>query len=54
VVAVCDTLPQLRGAEVDAVRRLVEEGPPDEQVGLQPYLIDPQIPVGAPSPGGVR
>jgi nitrate reductase molybdenum cofactor assembly chaperone NarJ/NarW len=56
VAAVCDTLPPLRGDDVDAVQRLVEQGPPGEEVGLdsagspltQPYLIDPQIPVGVP------
>ncbi len=48
LVALCATLPALKGEEVDAIRRLVEEGPPAEEVGLQPYLIDPQIPVGAP------
>lgn len=48
VVAVCDTLPALRGDEAEAVRRLITDGPPAEEVGLQPYLIDPQIPVGPP------
>jgi nitrate reductase molybdenum cofactor assembly chaperone NarJ/NarW len=53
VEAVCDTLPALRGEDVDAVRRLVAEGPPGEEVGVEspmtkPYLIDPQIPVGVP------
>ncbi len=46
--ALSATLPALRGEDEEAVRRLVEEGPPAEEVGLQPYLIDPQIPVGAP------
>jgi len=49
VVAVCATLPELQGEELDAVRRLVEQGPPAEEVGLEPYLIDPQIPVGPPA-----
>ena len=48
MVALCDTLPVLLGEEADAVARLIAQGPPEEQVGLQPYLIDPQIPVGAP------
>ncbi len=48
--ALCATLPALRGEESEAVRRLIEQGPPAEEVGLQPYLIDPQIPVGPPSP----
>jgi nitrate reductase delta subunit len=55
--AVCDTLPELQGDEADAIRRLIEEGPPAEEVGLQTYGTDPmsqpviaspQIPVGAP------
>lgn len=60
--AVCETLPELKGDEADAIRRLVEEGPPAEEVGLQTYGTDPmtnpmssspvisspQIPVGAP------
>ena len=51
-VAVCDTLPALQGEEADAVRRLVEQGPPAEEVGLEPYGTDPviatSIPIGAP------
>ena len=35
--AVCRTLPALRGDERDAVRRLAQEGPPAEEVGLSPY-----------------
>jgi nitrate reductase delta subunit len=60
--AVCGTLPELKGDEADAIRRLIEEGPPAEEVGLQGYGTDPmtnptsssplisspQIPVGAP------
>ncbi|HNM98674.1 MAG TPA: hypothetical protein PKK40_12070, partial [Marmoricola sp.] len=41
VAAVCETLPPLQGDEADAVRRLVEQGPPAEVVGLEPYVIDP-------------
>ena len=60
VEAVCETLPRLQGDDVDAVRRLVEQGPPGEEVGIesgptplnQPYLIDPQIPT-AENPTGV-
>lgn len=52
VTAVCDTLPTLHGDEAEAVRRLVENGPPAEEVGLEPYTGDPviatSIPVGAP------
>lgn len=60
LVALCETLPVLRGEEADAVRRLVEQGPPAEEVGLSGYGADPAlatgpalissatIPVGAP------
>jgi nitrate reductase molybdenum cofactor assembly chaperone NarJ/NarW len=37
VAAVSATLPKLRGDEGDAVRRLVLEGPPNEEVGLEPF-----------------
>ena len=37
VEAVTATLPPLRGDEVEAVRRLAAEGPPEEEVGLTPY-----------------
>jgi nitrate reductase delta subunit len=52
VSAVCDTLPTLHGDEAEAVRRLVAQGPPMEEVGLEPYGTDPiiarSIPVGVP------
>jgi nitrate reductase delta subunit len=50
VEAVSATLPALRGDEREAVRRLAAEGPPEEEVGLTPALIDlpmPSVPVGA-------
>ena len=34
---VCSSLPRLGLRESDAIRRLVAEGPPDEQVGLEPF-----------------
>ncbi len=37
VGAVSATLPKLRGDEYAAVRRLVAEGPPNEEVGLEPF-----------------
>jgi nitrate reductase delta subunit len=37
VEAVTATLPRLRGDEQAAVRRLVAEGPPEEEVGLEPF-----------------
>ena len=50
VRAVCDTLPVLAGEEVDAVRRLIEQGPPAEQVGLGGYGADPALsPVAGPA-----
>lgn len=60
LLALCGTLPELAGTEADAVRRLVEKGPPAEEVGLSGYAADPaldpgptliasaSIPVGAP------
>ena len=60
VRAVSDTLPVLAGDEAEAVRRLIEQGPPAEEVGLKGYGADPAlaagpalisgstIPVGAP------
>lgn len=59
LLALCGTLPPLEGSEADAVRRLVEQGPPAEEVGLAGYAADPAlagpalissatIPVGAP------
>ncbi|HET6166910.1 MAG TPA: nitrate reductase molybdenum cofactor assembly chaperone [Marmoricola sp.] len=50
VEAVCATLPRVRADEQDLVRKLVEEGPPAEEVGLTPYgepAFDPMV-------GGVR
>jgi nitrate reductase molybdenum cofactor assembly chaperone NarJ/NarW len=35
--AVCATLPALDGDGLDAVRRLIVEGPPAEEVGLEPF-----------------
>jgi nitrate reductase delta subunit len=35
--AVSATLPPLRGDEVEAVRKLAAQGPPEEEVGLTPY-----------------
>lgn len=46
--SVCAALPPLKGKDHDAVRRLIEEGPADEQVGLNPY----GMPDLAPMPGG--
>lgn len=51
VEAVTATLPPLRGDEVDAVRRLAAEGPPEEEVGLTPYAT-PAFDPGAAAPTG--
>jgi nitrate reductase delta subunit len=60
VEAVTATLPALRGDDMDAVRRLAAEGPPEEEVGLTPYatpMFDPgpavpeaSAPVALPMP----
>ncbi len=49
VVALCHTLPELKGEEADAVRALIEQGPPAEEVGLQPFAMDPAL-AGTPLP----
>ena len=46
VEALAATLPPLRGDEWDAVRRLAAAGPPEEEVGLDPYAgpsFDPAL-----------
>jgi nitrate reductase delta subunit len=56
VAAVCATLPPLAGDEVEAVRRLAEEGPPAEEVGLTPYGtpgFDAAVPPSAAPAGPV-
>ncbi|HYN29348.1 MAG TPA: nitrate reductase molybdenum cofactor assembly chaperone [Dermatophilaceae bacterium] len=37
------TLPPLGGDDEEALRRLVEAGPPQEEVGLEPYAVDPRL-----------
>ncbi len=37
------TLPELDGDDEQALLRLVAEGPPQEDVGLEPYAIDPRL-----------
>ncbi len=37
------TLPQLDGEGLAAVQRLIESGPPQEDVGLQAYALDPRL-----------
>jgi nitrate reductase delta subunit len=43
LLALCATLPELRGDEADAVRQLIEQGPPAEEVGLDGYGADPAL-----------
>lgn len=50
VEAVTATFPPLQGDEVDAIRRLAAEGPPEEEVGLTPYAT-PAFDPGPSSPG---
>ena len=51
VEAVTATLPPLLGDEVEAVRRLAAEGPPEEEVGLTPYAT-PAFDPGPATPTG--
>jgi nitrate reductase molybdenum cofactor assembly chaperone NarJ/NarW len=43
VEALRATLPALDGDDQTALLRLVAEGPPQEEVGLEPYAIDPRL-----------
>ena len=45
VLALCRTLPELRGEDEDLVLRLIAQGPPAEEVGLdlEPYGGDPRL-----------
>lgn len=43
VEALRATLPELDGDDRTALMRLVAEGPPQEEVGLEPYAIDPRL-----------
>lgn len=51
--ALCATLPELDGDGMVAVERLIEAGPPQEEVGLEGYAIDPALwgtPQATPGP----
>ena len=50
VEAITATLPPLEGDAIDAVRRLAAEGPPEEEVGLDPYA-KPSFDPGPATPG---
>lgn len=43
VEALRATLPRLDGDDEQALLRLVAEGPPQEDVGLEPYAVDPRL-----------
>ena len=43
VVAIIRTLPELVGDDAEAIARLIEQGPPSEDVGLAPYAVDPRL-----------
>lgn len=43
VTALRATLPPLDGAQADTVARLLAEGPPNEDVGLDGYALDPRL-----------
>jgi nitrate reductase molybdenum cofactor assembly chaperone NarJ/NarW len=43
VTALRSTLPELDGDDQEVLLRLVAEGPPQEDVGLEPYAIDPRL-----------
>lgn len=45
VAAVSATLPPLAGEDREAVARLAAEGPPDEDVGLEPFAPTPEMPL---------
>lgn len=44
LVAVCATLPPLAGDDREAVARLAAEGPPGEEVGLEPFAPPSYLP----------
>ena len=43
LIALCATLPVLDGDGLVAVQRLIEAGPPQEDVGLDAYALDPRL-----------
>ncbi len=45
--ALCDGLPRLSAVEREHVRKLAEAGPPEEQVGLQPFAPPEVMPTEA-------
>lgn len=45
LAAVCATLPPLKGDQREAVQRLIEQGPEEEEVGLSPYGMPDLMPM---------
>lgn len=43
IVTVSRTLPELAGDDAEQIARLIEAGPPAEEVGLAPYTADPRL-----------
>jgi nitrate reductase delta subunit len=41
--AVCTTLPELNVADRRRVAELAAQGPPEEEVGLEPFAMDPAL-----------
>jgi nitrate reductase delta subunit len=41
--AVCTTLPELSTADRRRVAQLAAQGPPEEEVGLEPFGMDPML-----------
>lgn len=41
--AVCATLPELNTADRRRIAELAAQGPPDEEVGLEPFAMDPSL-----------
>ncbi|TQM85222.1 respiratory nitrate reductase chaperone NarJ [Saccharothrix saharensis] len=49
--AVCATLPELSAADRRKIATLAAEGPPEEDVGLEPFAMDPSLHAHAESGG---
>lgn len=43
VIALSATLPELQGDDHEVLAKLISDGPPAEEVGLQPYAMDPRL-----------
>lgn len=49
IAAISGTLPNLDGTDMDAVRRLIAAGPPDEEVGMEAYVSSSHVASGVRS-----